>query len=218
MKTLILILVVTKMSGYEISDFVDYKKCNKVIDKKNYKICYSFENKGALAVWYKLDGSLVNKINIKKRPNFYNEKNIPIRYRAKLKDYKGSGMDRGHLASDASFDYDKKVQRKTYTLANVTPQYPKINRVTWLKAEKYERLMARRLKEVTVVNVVDYSEDKGVIGENKIKIPTSYTKILFNNKEKYITCLKYENIKEVDTKKDKLKSHKVNCKKMNIKN
>jgi len=206
-----------KIYGYEISDFINYNKCDKIINKKVYKICYSFKNKGALAVWYELDGDLVNKINIKKRPRFYSEKNIPVKYRAKLRDYKGSGMDRGHLASDSSFDYDEKIQRKTYTLANVIPQYPKINRVTWLKAERYERVIARKIKSVTVINLVDYSKDKGEIGKGKIKIPTSYTKILFNNEKKYKMCLRYENVVNVNTKKDKLKSHKINCESIKLK-
>ena len=42
--------------------------CDQIIDKQVYKICYSYKYKGALAVWYKLDGKLVNKTNIKKDP------------------------------------------------------------------------------------------------------------------------------------------------------
>jgi aconitate hydratase 2/2-methylisocitrate dehydratase len=78
------------------------EKCDQVIDKKFYKVCYSHKNKGALFISYSLYGELVDKINIKKRPSFYSEKNIPLKYRSKSSDYVKSGFDRGHLLSDAS--------------------------------------------------------------------------------------------------------------------
>jgi len=216
MKLIVLIATVVNIQAYEIEDFVNLDKCDQVINKDIYSVCYSYEKKLPLAVWYTINKNQVNKINIKKRPKFYNEKNINIKYRAKLSDYKGSKMDRGHLASDASFDYDKKALRKTYSLVNIVPQYPKTNRVEWVKAERYERLIATKLKEITVVNIVDFSEDKGTMGENKISIPTAFIKILFSRKEKYKTCLKYKN--EKNPNKSKLKSHKVKCLDLLVKN
>ena len=64
------------------------------------------------------------------------------RYRSHSRDYTHSGYDRGHLANDASFDYDMKIVRKTYTMANIIPQAPMVNRKTWIKAEKLERSVA----------------------------------------------------------------------------
>ena len=61
--------------------------------------------------------------SIKKRPSFYTEKNLKKKYRSHTRDYTHSGYDRGHLANDASFDYDKKIVRKTYTMANIIPQH-----------------------------------------------------------------------------------------------
>jgi len=113
--------------------------------------------RGAKYVSYTLDDKLVNKINIKKRPSFYTEKNLKKRYRSHTRDYTHSGYDRGHLANDASFDYDKKIVRKTYTMANIIPQAPQVNRKTWIKAEKLERSVALRLGSVNVLNGVMYS-------------------------------------------------------------
>jgi endonuclease G, mitochondrial len=210
-RILIIIGLAISLNALEISDFIDLKKCDQIIDKQVFKICYSYEHKGALAVWYELDGKLVNKTNIKKRPSFYNEKTIPMKYRSKSKDYTKTGLDRGHLANDASFDYDKKIVRKTYTMANVIPQYPKVNRYTWIKAERYERQIAVKLEKVTVINLVDYSNSNKVIGKNKVSVPTSFSKILFNNYADFSKCFQYQNIKDIDTKKDKLKQHLINC-------
>jgi len=217
MKIVVLVSLVVVLEGYDVKDFVALDRCDKIIDKEVFEICYSNKRKGALAVWYELKGELVSKRNIKKRPKFYTEKNIKSKYRAKPKDYKKTGFDRGHLASDASFDYDEKKQRKAYSMANVVPQYPRVNRVKWLKVERYERLVAVKMKKVKVVNIVDYSEDKGTIGKNKISIPTAFIKILFNDDEKYIKCFRYENNKEKEIKKDKLKNHEIGCEEIIIK-
>ena len=212
MKHLILIfIIVINLHSHNIQDFINLKQCDQIIDKQVYKICYSYKYKGALAVWYELKGDLVDKKNIKKRPRFYTEKNIPVKFRSKSKDYIKSGFDRGHLANDASFDYDKKIQRKTYSMANIIPQYPKVNRYTWIKAERYERQIAKKLNSVVVINLVDYSNSPGTIGKNKISIPTSYTKILFNNQKNFIKCFKYINKKDIDVKADKLKHHIIHC-------
>ena len=208
MKHLILIfIIVINLHSHNIQDFINLKQCDQIIDKQVYKICYSYKYKGALAVWYELKGDLVDKKNIKKRPRFYTEKNIPVKFRSKSKDYIKSGFDRGHLANDASFDYDKKIQRKTYSMANIIPQYPKVNRYTWIKAERYERQIAKKLNSVVVVNLVDYSNSPGTIGKSKISIPSSYTKILFNNQKNFIKYFKYLNKKDIDIKADKLKHH-----------
>jgi len=210
-KTLLLTTLALSINATQISDFVNLNKCDQIIDKQVYKICYSYKYKGALAVWYDLDGSLVNKNNIKKRPSFYSEKNVPMKYRSKSSDYTRTGFDRGHLANDASFDYNKKVQRKTYTMANIVPQYPKLNRYTWIKAEKYERHITSKLGNATVINIVDYSKSKKQIGKNKITVPNTFYKIIFNDKSNFKKCFRYENIKHIDTKKDKLRDHLIDC-------
>jgi endonuclease G len=211
-KILFLIIILSvNLYATSITDFIDLKKCDQIIDKQVFKICYSYKYKGPLAVWYELDGTLVNKINIKDRPKFYSEKNIPVRYRSKYKDYTHSGFDRGHLAPDASFDYDQKILRKTYSMANIVPQYPKLNRYTWIKAEKYERYVASKMGQATVINLVDYSRATQQIGKNKITVPNTFYKIIFNDQVNFKKCFKYENIKNNDTKKDELRNHLIDC-------
>ncbi|MFW3399632.1 DNA/RNA non-specific endonuclease [Aliarcobacter butzleri] len=202
--------VIVALNATDISDFIDLNNCDQIIDKQIFKICYSYKYKGALAVWYELDGNLINKNNIKNRPDFYSEKNIPIEYRTKSQDYINSGFDRGHLAPDASFDYDSKTQIKTYTMANVVPQYPTLNRKTWIKAEKYERLIASKLKTITVINLIDYSKSTQQIGNNKLSVPNTFYKIIFNDEKNFKKCFKYENI-EINPETDELKNHQITC-------
>lgn len=209
-------LTASLLYSASISDYVDVQQCDFLIDKQVFEICYNKTMKGADAVWYTLNGDKVNAVNIKKRSRFYSEKNLPVQYRSKYKDYTHSGFDRGHLAPDADFDYSEKALRKTYTMANIVPQYPKLNRKTWAKAERYERSIAAKLGSVTVVNKVLYNQHPQKIGKNGIAVPDAFVKILFNDKEGFERCLFYENTREIDTKKDKLKSHIVGCKQYRV--
>jgi endonuclease G len=186
-------------------------QCDQIINKKVFTVCYSYKYKGALAVWYVLDSNLVNKINIKKRPRFYSEKTIPLKYRSKQSDYKYSGYDRGHLANDADFDYSIKSLRKTYSMANIVPQTPNVNRRTWIKAEKYERLIARKLGEVKVLNIIKYASNPKRIGKNKIAVPIGFYKEIYNENRNFKKCFYYRNNDNINVKIDKLKYHLINC-------
>ena len=119
---ILLFFVTTSIYATNLSDYINKENCSQIINKQVFTICYDYKMKGAKYVSYTLDGKKVNAVNIKKRHSFYTEKNLPKKYRSHTKDYTHSGYDRGHLANDASFDYSKKVVRKTYSMANIIPQ------------------------------------------------------------------------------------------------
>lgn len=113
--------------------------------------------------------------------------------------------------NDADFDYDEKIVVKTYTMANIIPQAPKVNQKTWIKAEKLERLVASKLGSVSVLNGVVYSSNPGRIGKNQIAVPEAFWKMIFNDEKNYKKCFYYENDNNINPKADKLKNHLVNC-------
>jgi len=211
-KLFLLVLAVIYVEATDLFKYINKKNCNQIIDKKVYIICYDYKNKGAKYVGYRLDGDKVNKLNIKKRVKFYTEKNIPKRYRSRSKDYTHSGYDRGHLANDASFDWSKSSQRKTYSMANIIPQAPNINRRTWIKAEKLERAVAVKLGSVDVLNGVVYSNNPKTIGKNKISVPIGFWKMIYNDKKGYKKCFYYQNDLSISSKGDKLSNHLIECK------
>lgn len=211
MKLFFLLITTISLYATDISDYINKNNCSQIIDKSIFTICYDYKLKGAKYVAYRLDGSLVNSTNIKKRPRFYTEKNLPKQYRSTSKDYVNSGYDRGHLANDADFDYSEKALRKTYTMANIIPQAPKVNRKTWIKAEKYERTVASDLGSVTVINGVIYSSDPKRIGKNEVAVPDAFWKMIYNDEKKFKKCFYYKNDLDVLVRQDRLKSHQVDC-------
>ena len=213
MKKLILITVLlfSTLQATDLNDYINKANCDQIIYKQVFTICYDYKMKGAKYVSYTLDGNKVNAVNIKKRKSFYTEKNLQKKYRSHTKDYTHTGYDRGHLANDASFDYNKKALAKTYTMANIIPQAPNVNRKTWIKAEKLERKVAVGLGSVNVLNGVVYSSNPPRIGKNSIAVPDGFWKMIFNDEKNYKKCFYYKNDLNDITKGDKLKSHLVDC-------
>jgi endonuclease G, mitochondrial len=192
----------------DINMFINKDNCSQIINKDVYNICYDYKNKGAKIVSYSIYGDLVNKGNVEERPKFYTESNLPNSKRSKSDDYTNTGYDRGHLAPDAHFDYDQKTLLKTYSMANIVPQTPSLNRKVWIKAEKYERVVASKLGELDVINLVSYNSNKKI--NNDISIPDRFYKVLYNEKESFYRCFQFENI-DYDIEKDKLKNHEIPC-------
>lgn len=127
-----------------------------VIDKEYFKIDFSEIHKGATKVTYNLDNK-VNKGNIKSRDDFYVEIQLPENLRVDESLYTNTGFDRGHIASDASFDWSESSKNATYSMANIVPQYPVVNRKVWADIEEIERYNATQFSKLEVINLIDYS-------------------------------------------------------------
>ena len=190
--------------------FINHSVCDKIIDKQFFDVCYSYNLKAAKAVAYRLDGDLVNEKNIKDRPNFYAEPTLKDNQRATTSDYTNSGYDRGHMAPDAAFDWSQESLEATYSLANIIPQIPKVNRDMWVDVEKYARDKAVDLGYINVVNVVKYTTKPTRIGDDAIAVSYGFYKVLYNNNENYEQCYYYAN-KDNNSSNDKLSLHEVNC-------
>jgi len=147
-------------------------------------IGYNYKAKGANYVWYKLYGNRVDKKNIKERLFFKIDKRLPKDYRTTPFDYLNSRYDRGHLASDASYDYSVKSLNKVYIYSNVVPQKHKLNSGTWFAFEKYSRIIARKLGYLYVINIMVYADNKSI--GNNVKVPTYLYKVLLNKKHKFL--------------------------------
>lgn len=217
---LIITLFPVILFSTSIDQYIDKSKCDQIIDMQLYQICYSYKYKGALSGWVKLDANLVNTTSdIKKRPRFYNEDSIPMKYRTKYKDYSGYGEEwnRGHfIVADADFDYDEKALSKAYTMANIIPQSALVNQKTWTKVERYGRVLAQKLGYINSISIAKYEHPNQKIG-NDIVIPTKLYRIYYNNDAKFEKCFEYENKLDIDYKSDKLKDHEIDCGSLKLK-
>jgi len=184
MKKLLLLLPVFLLafsSKYapNLNNFLQPVKCDRVLHKTAFDICYSCEYKHPLAVAYKLQGDLVKKKLSRKGLRFRPDYELPARCRSYTKDCSRSGYDRGHNAPNAAFDYNRKIQKETFLMSNITPQKPQLNRRYWAKVERLARYLAVKYKKVEVV-----TGSCGNIGYVKdgVGIPAYWYKIIYVNK------------------------------------
>lgn len=215
--TALILLSAISLFAYEVEDFIDKSKCDQIIEKKTYSICYSYKYKGAIGGWTKIKGDLAKQKGIEERLRFYDEVTLPSKYRTSYKDYTGYGKDwnRGHIiVSDAESDYSHESLYESYSMANIVPQSALVNQKTWTKAEKYGRLVASKLGDLDSVTIVGYEKPNGSF--NGITIPSDFYRIYFNKEKDFKRCFHYENSLEVDVAKDDLRNHEIDCNTLKI--
>lgn len=109
---------------------------------------------------------------------FYPEARLPIRDRASLDDYRGSGFDRGHMAPAADRS-NPRAMAQSFSLANMVPQAPANNRKTWAKIERDTRkYVLRSGHEVYVFTGPAFLEDRGYAGH--VKVPSHLFKLVYD--------------------------------------
>lgn len=81
---------------------------------------------------------------------FHADSRIAPQNRAELEDYRRSGYDRGHMAPAADMT-SVKAQDESFSLANMVPQLPELNRGMWSRMESTTRNLAKQYGEVYVV-------------------------------------------------------------------
>jgi endonuclease G len=170
----------------ELNVFTQYVKCDKLLKKHAFDICYSYKLKHPKVVVYTLYGDKVNKFNYKRISYFKEDKELPKQYRSKNSDYYKSGFDKGHNAPNAQFDYNVTIQKETFLLSNITPQYPKLNRYFWSRLEYLIRDLTVIYGKMEVVT--------GSCGEitkigNNVSVPKYFFKVIKPYRKNYVAFL-----------------------------
>lgn len=116
---------------------------------------------------------------IERDSSFHAEPSLPPAERAELADYARSGWDRGHLAPSGDMP-DSEAQQESFSLANIVPQAPELNRGLWEGAESAVRTLAVRRGEIYVVTgpVFEGAQVRALNG--RVLIPTSVFKAVLD--------------------------------------
>ena len=92
-------------------------------------------------------------------------------------DFTRSGYDRGHMAPNADFNDTHENALMTFFIANIWPQSPAVNRVTWLQTENETRRLASEYLEVYVIIIVDEFSELQV---GDIRVPLNFKRWVYD--------------------------------------
>lgn len=159
------------------------------LNKNSYPLCfngfnvmYSGVSKTPLWTAEHLSQQRLSQ-KIKREDSFHEELRVNAEHRALLKDYKGSGYDRGHMSPNGDMP-TKQSQADSFSLANMVPQAPKNNQQVWRELEEATRAMATKQKQdVYVVTGPVFSGKKLSTIGNGVIVPTAVFKAIYIPKE-----------------------------------
>lgn len=116
---------------------------------------------------------------IKRQDSFHEEDQVSSIYRSTLRDYKGSGYDRGHMSPNGDMP-DELSQYDSFSLANMVPQAPKNNQEIWRMLEEATRGMVTKQKQdVYVVTGPIFAGQKIQTIGNGVFVPSVVFKAVY---------------------------------------
>ncbi len=96
------------------------------------------------------------------------------------RDYTSSGYDRGHMSPAAEHKWSDQAMHDSFSMANICPQFPALNRGVWQTLEKLERHWAKRDSAILIVAGPIYTDnDKTTIGNSRVRVPSAFYKAFF---------------------------------------
>jgi endonuclease G len=118
-------------------------------------------------------GVLGSGPQIRRDGEFHSEARLPAADQAQLGDYRRSGYDRGHMTPSGDMP-DQAAQEQSFSLANIVPQTPELNRGIWEGIESAVRGLVRRDGELYLVTGPAFHGERiSAIGPDGVLVPTS---------------------------------------------
>lgn len=109
---------------------------------------------------------------------FHPDDHIPAGDRAELLDYRGSGYDRGHMSPSGDMP-SPAAQQESFSLANIVPQAPQLNRGVWSDIEIDVRNLALRERAVYVVTGPIFASAEVDMLRGRVAAPSSIYKAIY---------------------------------------
>ena len=152
---------------------------DEIIEHSYYTLAYNEQHEQADWVFYKLEAEYLQVKSNERKDNFREDPFVSTGSAA-LKDYKGSGYDRGHLLPAADMSWSEAALSETFFMSNMSPQAPSFNRGIWKKLETQVRDWALQHDDLYVVTGPVLQQGLATIGENAVSVPPFYYKVILD--------------------------------------
>jgi endonuclease G, mitochondrial len=149
---------------------------NYLLVKPQYVLSYNDERGGPNWVSWRLVASDIG--SVERQNNFHPEASLPAGFhRVTPDDYTGTGFDRGHVCNSKDRTATEADNTETFSMANMLPQTPDLNRQVWESLESYSRTLAQKGNQLYIV-AGGYGSAKTIGKANKVTVPTNCWKII----------------------------------------
>ncbi|XP_054629768.1 endonuclease G, mitochondrial isoform X2 [Dunckerocampus dactyliophorus] len=165
-----------------------FPSLSNVRTRESYVSSYDPRTRTPSWVIERLSGASLSGTADRKLCDFKEDDSVHVFHRATNTDYRGSGLDRGHMAAAANHKWSQKAMDDTFYLSNVVPQNPHLNQNAWNNLEKLCRSLTKSYTNVYVCTGPLYlprQEANGklyvryqVVGRNHVAVPTHFFKVL----------------------------------------
>lgn len=159
-------------SGYPLTTTTD-----TIRSYKGFDLGYNEQFEQASWVAYVLTRGEIESGYVDRTNNFRPDSTIATGS-ASLKDYRGSGFDRGHLAPAGDMKWNQIAMSESFLMSNMSPQAPSFNRGIWKRLEEHVRSWAIEKDSLYVITGPVLEPIDSFIGENEVGVPGLYFKVL----------------------------------------
>jgi endonuclease G, mitochondrial len=128
-----------------------------------------------------------------RKDSFHAEANLSKDERAELADYAHSPYDRGHMAPDGDMA-DPASEHDSFSLANMIPQVPSVNRGIWAQLEGKVRGLATRDGEVYVVTGPIFAGSTLLQLHDRVLVPSGMFKAVYDPKQGWAGAYVVDNV------------------------
>jgi endonuclease G len=110
--------------------------------------------------------------------DFHADGGLPVAHRAQPSDYEHSGYDQGHQAPADDFAWDIGAMKDSFSMANMAPQLPGLNRAEWERLEETVRAWAWQRGDLIVYVGPIFKASKRAIGPDHVQVPSAFWKVI----------------------------------------
>lgn len=114
--------------------------------------------------------------------NFHPDEGLPAGHRARPADYAKTGYDIGHQAPAQDFGWDDDEMSDSFSLANMAPQLPGLNRMQWERLEESVRAWAWNRGDLLVYVGPVLHGGEPTIGPDHVAVPAAFWKVIVDTK------------------------------------
>jgi len=168
-------------SAWDNLDYGIPGACDQIVEREGYALGYSRRHGQPLWVSYRLTADEATNRVAKYSAQFYYDPDIRTGT-AMPKDYAKAKYVRGHLAPVADMRFSTNVLRQSFSMANVSPQWPGFNLGVWKRLEKEVRDAAVREGAVFIVTGPVFSTNAIATVANGVIVPEGFYKVVLVEK------------------------------------